>query len=105
MGRGHGQDQVCLEALAVFVATVFVAKITGAFADILKEQKPLLVLLAPVLAALGLPILGTAAVGGALVGLGDPSKSVNGTGGRPDGSSTPAMSCPASGAARRRRRL
>lgn len=89
--------KAALEALAVFVATVFVAKITGAFADILKELKPLLVLLAPVLAALGLPILGTAAVGGALVGLGDPSKSVNGTGGRPDGQLNPGDELPGVG--------
>ena len=86
-----------LEALAVFIATVFVAKITGAFADILKELKPLLLLLAPVMAALGIPILGTAAVGAALGGLGDPSKSVNGTGGRPDGQLNPGDELPGVG--------
>ena len=89
--------KAALEALAVFVATVFVAKITGAFADILKELKPLLALLAPVFAALGIPILGTAAVGAALVGLGDPSKSVNGTGGRPDGQLNPGDELPGVG--------
>ncbi|MCJ2012661.1 hypothetical protein [Methylobacterium sp. J-076] len=86
-----------LEALAVFVATVFVAKITGAFASVLKELKPLLVLLAPLFAALGIPILGTAAVGGALIGLGDPSKSLNGTGGRPDGQLNPGDELPGVG--------
>lgn len=86
-----------LEALATFVATIFVAKITGAFASILKELKPLLVLLAPLFAALGIPILGTAAVGAALGGLGDPSKSVNGTGGRPDGQMNPGDELPGVG--------
>jgi len=43
-----------LEALAVFVATVFVAKITNAFKDVLKEAKPLLALLAPFLKVLGI---------------------------------------------------
>lgn len=43
-----------LEALAVFVATVFVAKITNAFKDVLKEAKPLLALLAPLLKFLGI---------------------------------------------------
>jgi hypothetical protein len=89
--------KAALEALAVFVATVFVAKITGAFADILKELKPLLALLAPVLAALGIPILGTAVVGAVLGGLGDPSKSVNGTGGRPDGQLNPGDELPGVG--------
>jgi len=89
--------KAALEALAVFIATVFVAKITGAFADILKELKPLLLLLAPIMAALGIPILGTAAVGAALGGLGDPSKSVNGTGGRPDGQLNPGDELPGVG--------
>lgn len=86
-----------LGLLAAFVATVFVAKITGAFSDILKQLKPLLTLLAPVLAALGIPILGTVAVGAALGGLGDPSKSVNGTGGRPDGQLNPGDELPGVG--------
>ncbi|WP_342111746.1 hypothetical protein [Methylobacterium sp. SI9] len=86
-----------LEALAVFIATIFVAKITGAFASILKDLKPLLAILAPVLAALGIPILGTAAVGAVLGGLGDPSKSVNGTGGRPDGQLNPGDELPGVG--------
>ncbi len=86
-----------LGLLAAFVATVFVAKITGAFSDILKQLKPLLTLLAPVLAALGIPILGTVAVGAALGGLGDPAKSVNGTGGRPDGQLNPGDELPGVG--------
>jgi len=72
-----------LEALAIFVATVFVAKITGAFASILKDLKPLLFLLSPFLGALGLPALGALGITGALVAGSDPSKGVV-HGGRPD---------------------
>ena len=88
--------KAALEALAVFVATVFVAKITGGIREILKELAPLLTLLAPFAGVLGLPAIGTAIVGGALVAGSDPSKGIT-HGGRPDGALNPGDELPGVG--------